>query len=653
MHKKYPHLFSPIRLGNVQLRNRIVSPPNSLQELSPEGHLRPQDVAFYELKAQGGAALVTLGESIIHTPTGKSHTKQIPLDDDLAIPSLAETAWAIRRHGAVASIELSHGGKFANINNSCMRSTGLPAYGPMQETLEDGTVIHQLDEDMILMLIDAYGQAARRAKIAGFNMVHIHGGHGWLPNQFMSASTNQRDDRWGGSFENRMRFTDMLIARIREEVGPHFPIEFRMSGKEYTPGGYEIEEAIRIARHLDGKVQLINVSAGNHEYMEAMLVMHPCMFKEDGYFADLAAQIKKEVRTPIAAVGGLLEPEMMEAMLAEGRADIIEVGRGLLAEPFMAEKYKQGREDEAVRCLRCFACVGDANDGNRVIRCALNPVIGRELESRYSLQPAVKKKKVLIAGAGPAGLQAAVTAAKRGHQVILCEQAEAVGGALRSEAHVLFKKRIFQFPHILETQARRLGVEIRLNTKVDRALMDEVRPDAFICAIGGEKIVPNIPGIAGKNVIHATNIPADVSSLGQKIVVLGGGLVGAEMAVDLAWKGKDVTIVEMLDDVARDANSFHRAAIGFQIRDHKIQVHTGITGTKIDEKGLYGLDKNGQEVFFPADTVVYAVGMKPLWDQVDALREIAPDEFYQIGDCFQVGKIKDATTTGFQAALDL
>ncbi len=653
MHKKYPHLFSPLRLGNVQLRNRIVSPPNSLQELSPDGHLRPQDVAFYELKAQGGAAIVTLGESIIHTPTGKSHTKQIPLDDDLAIPSLAETAWAIRRHGAVASIELSHGGKFANINNSCMESTGLPAYGPMHEILPDGTVIHQMDEDMILMLIDAYGQAARRAYKAGFNMLHIHGGHGWLPNQFMSESTNQRDDRWGGSFENRMRFTDMLIARIREEVGPNFPIEFRMSGKEYTPGGYEVEEAIKIAKHLDGKVQLINVSAGNHEYMEAMLVMHPCMFKEDGYFVDLAAQIKKNVNTPIAAVGGLLEPDMMEELIATGKADVIEVGRGLVAEPFMANKYKYGKEDEALRCLRCFACVGEANDAHRIIRCALNPVIGRELESRYALQPAVHKKKVLIAGAGPAGLQAAVTAAQRGHQVIVCEKEGAVGGALRSEEHVAFKKRIFQFPQTLATQAKRLGVEIRLNTPVTKEVIDEIKPDAFVCAIGAGKIVPNIPGIDGKNVIHATDIPADVSGLGQKIVVLGGGLVGAEMGIDLAWKGKDVTIVEMMDAVARDVNDFHRSAIGFQIRDHKIGVHTGIKGTKIDEKGLYGLDKEGKEVFFPADTVVYAVGMKPLWDEVDALREIAPDEFYQIGDCFQVGKVKDATTTGFQTGIDL
>ena len=653
MNKYYPNLFQPIRLGNVQLRNRIAAPPSSLQVLGEHDYPRPQDAAFWELKAEGGCGLVTVGESIIHTSTGKSHTQQIPLDDPNVAPSLAQVAWGIRRHGAVASIELSHGGKFANVNNLAMGSTGLPAYGPMEEHLADGTVVHQMDDEMIEMLIACYGQAAKRAKDAGFNMIHVHGGHGWLPNQFMSEATNQRDDKWGGSFENRMRFTDRLLESIRAEVGPNFPIEFRISGKEFMPGGYEVEEAIRIARHLEGKVQLINVSAGNHEYMEAMLVMHPDMFKKDGYFVNLAAAVKKEIKTPVAAVGGLLDAEMMEEIIATGQADVVEIGRGLLADPFIANKYRDGKSDEVVKCLRCFACVGETILEHRTIRCALNPVIGRELESRYTRTKAETKKKVLIIGAGVAGLQAAVTAAKRGHEVLVYEKSDSVGGILKCERNVLFKKRISEFPVTLETQAKRLGVTFRFNTAVTRQMINEIKPDAVICAIGADPIVPDIPGIHNENVLHVAEIPDNERLIGKNVVVIGGGLAGVETAIDLAWKGRKITILEMAEDIAKDSNPFHKSAMGFQIRDHKIEVCTGMKAQEITGRGVNCLDSKGNKVFFEADTIIYSVGMKPRWDEVDELRDSAVTEFYQVGDCFQSAKIKDATTAAFQAAVDL
>lgn len=653
MNKNYPYLFHPIRLGNVQLKNRIACPPSSLQVLGEHDYVRPQDAAFWELKAEGGCGLVTIGESIIHTPTGKSHKQQIPLDDPNAVPGLAQVAWGIRRHGAVASIELSHGGKFANIDNFSMGSTGLPAYGPMEEHLSNGTIVHQMDDDMIYMLIDAYGKAAKRAKDAGFNMINIHAGHGWLINQFMSEITNQRDDKWGGSFEKRMRFADLVLDSIRSMVGPGFPIEFRISGKEYMPGGYEIEEAIKIARHFENKVQLINVSAGNHEYMEAMLVMHPDMFKKDGYFADLAAAVKKEISTPVAAVGGLLDADMMEEMIATGKADIVEIGRGMLADPFMANKYRDGKADEVVKCLRCFACVGETILEHRTIRCALNPLIGRELESKYTRTKADKKKKALIAGAGPAGLMAAVTAARRGHNVIVCEKTDAVGGLLRSERKVLFKQRIYEYPKTLETQAKNLGVEFRFRTKVTKELINEIKPDAVICAIGAEVITPKIPGIRNQNVFHVTELPDNEDKLGEKVVVIGGGLAGAEAAIDLSWKGKQVVILEMASDIAIDCNPFHKSAIGFQIRDEKINVYTGITAKEINQKGVIGTDKDGKESLFEADTVIYAVGMKAKWDEVDELRGCNVTEFHQVGDCFRPAKIKDATTVAFQVAVDL
>ncbi|MDU5262538.1 MAG: NADH:flavin oxidoreductase, partial [Clostridium celatum] len=406
MNKYYPHLGSSIKLAGRVFKNRMFGSPISNPDVGPDENMTKENIAFYSYRAKGGAASITISEGIVHTATGKSHTKHILLDNPMSLPSLTEAASAIHRHNCMASIELSHGGKFAG-NRSHTGGDG-KSYGPVDEIGKDGTRVYEMPESLILEIAENFGKAAAMVKQAGFDMVLVHAGHGWLLNQFMSPATNTRTDQWGGSFENRMRFPLLCIQKIREAVGPQFPIEFRMSGAEYTEGGYDINYGIKIAKAIDGKVDLIHVSAGVHENRNAFIITHPSMFIEHGCNLHLAAEIKKHVKTPVATIGGLNDPDMMEEIIASGKADIVEMGRQLMADPFFPEKALTGHKKDIVQCCRCFACFA-AYLGTRTQVCALNPVIGRELEHQFAFAPTTPKK-VLIAGGGPGGMVAALQA---------------------------------------------------------------------------------------------------------------------------------------------------------------------------------------------------------------------------------------------------
>jgi 2,4-dienoyl-CoA reductase-like NADH-dependent reductase (Old Yellow Enzyme family) len=395
---KYPNLFSPIKIGCLTLKNRIMSAPTSLAELSPEGHLTRENIAYYKLRAQGGAAIINLGDVVVQGATGKSHPKQIIMDDPDVLPSLVELVDAIKSHGAIASIELNHGGK------ECRRPfiSGFPL-GPVAETNYFGREIKEMSVEQIESIVEAFGASAATAKLAGFDMCTIHAGHGWLLSQFISPLSNKRKDEYGGSLENRMRFVFMVIERIRKLCGKDFPIEIRISGSELTGDGYGIEGGIEIAKMLDGKVDLIHVSVGTTADPETSVRVIPSMFLEHGCNVYLAAEIKKHVITPIATVGGISDPAQMEKIITSGKADIIALARALIADPYLPKKAKAGRDDEIRPCLRCYACLGGMYV-TRTMKCSVNPIIGRELQSQFVI-PNATPKKVLIAGGGPAGMR--------------------------------------------------------------------------------------------------------------------------------------------------------------------------------------------------------------------------------------------------------
>lgn len=423
-----------------------------------DGCIGPKSTAFYELRAKGGAAVVTVSELMVHPQTDGSHAYHL---DESILNSLAAatyTADAIRRHGAIPSLELSHSGQFAGTYmTDKSRQHGLCQWGPSEGMRPDGIPVKALTQELIDDIVKAYGHAAGLAKRAGFEMVMIHGGHGWLINQFLSPLFNHRSDSYGGSLENRVRFAIEVLQSVRAAVGPFFPIEFRMSGAEFTEGGDGLEEGIQIAQAIEAYADIIHVSAGT--YQKTFGITHPSMFEAHGRNVYLAAEIKKHVSKPVATIGGLTDPAMMEDIIASGKADIVYMARQLLADPETPQKIMEGRDADIVHCLRCFTCMAE-RAATATRRCTVNPLIGRELDGT-EIQPAPLKKKVLVAGAGPGGLYAAYTAARRGHQVVLCEKESEVGGILKSEQAIPFKREMYELGKTYERLARQAGVEMR------------------------------------------------------------------------------------------------------------------------------------------------------------------------------------------------
>ncbi|MFC1942386.1 FAD-dependent oxidoreductase [Chloroflexota bacterium] len=649
--KKYPNLFSPLKLGSLTLKHRIVAAPTDVRNYSPEGYLTRENIAYYEMKAAGGAAVVTIGEGFVHTTTAQYQAPVIPLDDPMALPSLAMTARAIKRHGAIPSIELQHTGKYRGFYRlSQRRGEGLVGYGPSHEITEDETEILEMPEERILEIVEAYGKASAAVKRIGFEMLLVHGAHGWLLSQFLSPRENKRKDRFGGSFENRARIVLMVLDSIRKAVGPDFPIEFRMNGDDFTEGGFNQEDGIRLAKLIENKVDLLHVSAGNHEIKELFVRTHPTMFLAHGCNVYLAAAIRKEVKVPVACVGGITELEQMEEIIASGKADIVALAKALQADPYLPKKAAAGRTEEIIPCLRCLACQGNPSEaGSRI--CSVNPRSGNEFENKFLLPPPEKYKRVLIAGGGPGGMQAAITASTRGHKVTLCEKSSTLGGAIRFAENVPFKVDLHKFRKHLEHMLEASGATVMLDTEVTPELVSSRNPDVLIVAVGASPIVPEIPGIHSKNVVMAEDIHNTDVKIGNKVVILGGGLVGCEEGLYLATTGKDVTVVEMFDEVARDANKWHRVALMIELAKY-VKVVTSTKGKAITEDGLVCEGPDGKETLYKADTVVCAVGYRALTPVVEKLRDTAP-EFYYIGDCVKPRMVTEAIRTGYDTAMDL
>jgi len=641
---KYPNLFSPIKIGSLTLKNRIMSAPTSMAELENEGYMGRENIAYYKLRAKGGASVITLGDCIVQGATGKSHPKQILMDDPDVIPGLVKLTDAIKQHSAVASIELDHGGREC----STRFIKGLPM-GPVYEANYFGREIQGMTIDQIESVTNSFVEAAATAKFVGFDMVTIHAGHGWLLSQFLSPTSNKRKDEYGGNIENRARFVLNVVEGIRKRCGPDFPIEVRISGAEFMPGGYGIEEGVEIAKILDGKVDLIHVSAGTFEDIPSTVIMHPSMFMEHGCNVFLAAEIKKHVKIPVATVGSISIPSHMEEIISSGKADIVAVARAMLADPYLPKKAKEGRDEDIRPCIRCFVCEGGMF-ATRTMRCTVNPVIGREFESQFLIPPAVPKK-VLIAGGGPGGMQAAITAAERGHDVLLCEKTGSLGGAIKYSEHVSFKKDLYRFWKYLERQIHKSDVAVMLNTQVTPEFVKKISPDVLIAAVGAEPVVPSIPGINNKNVYFADDIHKPDTKIGNKVVIIGGGLMGCETGIHLKRSGKDVTVLEMLGEPYRDANLMHKRALAMEL-SKGITVKTETKCVEINDKGVAAIGPDGKEQLFEADTVIYAVGIKARTDVVDRLRGSAP-EFVWIGDCNKPQKVTEAVRAGYDAAMDI
>ncbi len=648
MNTKYPNLLSPIRIGSVNFRHRMFSAPMGATDITADCSPGPRTQGFYELRAKGGAAAVTVSELVVHPDTDGSHMLHLNLSTPGNLAAHTFVADAIRRHGAVPSIEFSHSGQYAGTYMTDKnQKAALNQWGPSDDVRPDGMPVKGLSKEQIADIVKAYGQTAALAKRAGYEMIMVHAGHGWLINQFLSPWFNKRTDEYGGCLENRVRFAREILTAIRENLGAGFPIELRMSGSELFEGGYNLEEGCRIAHALEDLVDLIHVSAGSYQF--GFFNTHLPMFAPHGSNVYLAAEIKKHVSKPVATIGAINDPAMMEESIASGKADIIYMARALLADPFLPNKVVAGKGDEIVKCLRCFTCMAERPvTGTR--RCAVNPLIGREMED-MEVMPALKRKNVLIAGGGVAGLKAAITAAQRGHKVTLCEKSDQLGGILKSEQAIDFKYEMYELGLTLEQQARNEGVDIRLNTVVTPEYVEKEKPDALILAVGSSPIVPPLPGINGDKVVVVNNYYLEFHKVGDSVVVLGGGLAGCECAVHLAQEGKTVHLVEMRDTLAPDCNIRHRPIL-MQKMEEVVTVHLGHAGLRVTEEGLVCKNPKGDEVLIPGKTVICAVGQRANRDDVEKLRLTAPF-VREVGDCIRPANITKAMYEGYHAALDI
>ncbi|MBR2521477.1 MAG: FAD-dependent oxidoreductase [Oscillospiraceae bacterium] len=646
---KYPHLFEPITLAGRLYRNRIFASPTGYQNMTCDNILPPGAAAYYERKAMGGAASVATCELIVDSRLGRGGVNQTCIDDPRAANPLCRIANAVTTHGAVAAAELQHAGMYANRDLSFFGAASRgEAYAPVEREL-DGVLIPEMPETVIEQIIEKFAHAAAEAKRFGFGAILIHAGHGWLLHQFLSP-LNTRKDRWGGpDIENRARLTLAVCEAVRKAVGPRFPIEVRISGAEGFEGGFGLDTSVALAKMLDGKCDLIHVSAGNHEVEEAFPVSHPGMFLDEGCNVVYAAEIKKHVSSPVATVGALGDPEMLEEIIASGKADVVEMARALLADPDLPIKLRSGRENEINKCLRCLNCFSSELTWGEPY-CSINPETGRELEMKYGESPS-RRRRVLVVGGGIGGMRAALTCAQRGHEVVLCEKSDRLGGAIRCEKDVPFKKDLELYITRQEQALRQSGAEIRLNTEVTGETAEQIKPDVIIAALGARPVKPPVEGIDRDNVLGAAEAYAHPEKTGRKTVIIGAGLVGLELAVYLAMKGREICVLEMERAINDGGNFLHAIGLRLELKKRNVRIMLSTVAEKISDGEILCRGPEGG-FSLEADTVIYAAGQKPLREESLALNYCAP-EFYMIGDCVEPRNMASANAEAFTIARDI
>ncbi|NPV53545.1 MAG: FAD-dependent oxidoreductase [Firmicutes bacterium] len=638
----FPKLFEPGQIGSMKLRNRIVMPPMGTNLASETGAVTDRMIAYYKERAKGGAGLIIVEIVCVDSPVGRAIPNQVRLDMNTYIAGHNELVEAVHFYGVKIIPQLHHAGRQTTPDST----DGMQPVAPSPIPCEFLQVQpRELATSEVEVLVAKFVDAAVRARNAGYDGVEIHGAHGYLITQFMSPRTNKRLDKYGGDTNGRMRFALEIIQGIRDKLGRDFPITFRMSADEFMEGGLTLQESKKIARILqDAGVDALHVSAGAYGSMPTIL--EPMQYNE-GWRVYLAEEIKKVVDIPVITVGVIRHPDFAERVLAEGRADFVSVGRTLLADPEWPVKAMEGRQEDIRRCISCnIGCIGNRVFQSLHIRCTVNALTGREVEFG-ELKPANPIKRIMIVGGGPAGMEAARVAATRGHRVALYEKAGELGGQVRLASVPPGKDKIGWTIDYLDTQIRKLGVDIRLNTEVTPEIVARENPDVVIIATGATPIIPDEAGWPRANVATAWDVLRGVVEVnGQRVVVAGGGMTGCETALFLVERNKHVVIIEMLDRIASDMEPISRISLSKDLEEARVEILTGVRLSEVKDNGVVVMDHDWRTRFIPADKVVLALGSRPfnpLEAQIRALKEL-----YVIGDAQHPGKLIDAIREGFE-----
>ncbi|MDO5346237.1 MAG: FAD-dependent oxidoreductase [Lachnospiraceae bacterium] len=663
--QKYPHIFSELKIRGKVLKNRTISAPLAIQfTRDKKGFITERGMQIFGDFIKGGTGAVTLGEGKIDSLNSTAHPNHFECRDPDIIQQYHFFTEYVHAYGGLASIEFNHNGQHAMPQ---FNSDHIGPMGASEMIMPNGLHVKEMDKNDMDTVAESYAQAALIARRSGFDMILLHFAHGWLMGGFLSPLVNKRTDEYGGSYENRMRFPLQVIHRIREVAGENLIIEVRMSGDEYTEGGIRIEDAVEYAKILDadGNIDLLHMSAGTRMDGYTRAIMHPSHFIEECHNVKFSEAVKKAgVKIPVGIVGAVSDPDTVEQIIAEGRADYVVMARQLMADPNWANKAKHGHPEDIRRCLRCLHCfdthrvnkgraVLDDWQGTLLCVCDINPTWGHDALIGEIPGPN-RSLKVAVVGGGPAGLTAAAEAARLGHTVDLFEQSASLGGLLKIFADpVWFKKGESRHREYLIRQTEKYGVHVHLNTKADPEKLKKSGYDAVLVAVGGKPRHPDLPVEKGSKVMDVLGIYHNEELLGKKVVIIGGGASGCEAALHLSSKNISSVILEKGDYILPDSQ--------FSIRNHTIQYmdaaenlvyYEATKALRIADGGVYARDKAGQEIFFEADTVVYATGMESKEEAADAYSGTAVD-VRKIGDCNRIGTMGHAIRDGYNAAVTL
>ncbi|MBI2910229.1 MAG: FAD-dependent oxidoreductase [Chloroflexi bacterium] len=646
-----PRLFQPGVLGTIRLKNRIVMLPMGTAYASAIGEVTQKTIDYYVERARGGVGMITVGGT---SPFGTKNLNQLVLDADWFMAGHYELVEAVHAEDVPICIQLNHPGR--------------QWYPCALDTLEGRQPVSASDvqcfylgehprpkprplrKEEIYQIMDKWAEAAGRGKKVGYDMVEIHAGHGYLCEQFMSPYTNKRTDEFGGSLENRMRFPLELLKRVKKVVGDNFPVGFRLGAEEFVEGGITIKDSPAMAKILeDAGAAYLSVTCGIHDTHDKVTDV---MRQPEGWKHYIWETIKQATNVPIIGGGGLRTPAFCESILAQGKADFIGLGRPLLADPRWANKAREGTIEDIRPCISCLECMHGSyrrRQGGGARRCSINAATGREGEF-LPIRPASVKKKVMVIGGGPAGMEAAWVAAVRGHDVSLYEKGEELGGALLLASVPPGKAKIELFRNYLKTQITKARVKVKLRTEVTPDLVEKENPDVVIVATGARPVKP-------QSFTTTKDIPTAWDVLGGKVeihdkrvIVVGGGMVGVETAEYLAHCGNTVTVVEMLATLASDMEMHNRFGVLQALKEASVTVLTRTEVVEVVEGGIIAVDKDsGEKGFIQGDAVVFAIGAVANRDVAEAL-EGKFAEVYLLGDCNEPRVIMEAVYEGARVA---
>ncbi len=655
---KFKNMFSPIQIGPMTVKNRFVVPPMGNNFANTDGTWSEQSLAYYTERAKGQFGLITIEATVVHEGAKGGPRKPCLYNDD-SIESLKKIAEAVHAEGGCLSIQLQNAGPEGNAKNA-----GAPIEAATSiQASEKKDIPKEVSTEKVYQLIKGYGEAALRAMKAGVDAVEIHMAHGYLVNSFMSPRTNKRIDEFGGTFENRMRFSRLIIEEVKAKTEGKVAVLARINSTEDMFGGLDNHDMCAIAAYLeDCGVDGLHVSRAVHlkdEYMWAPTGIH------GGFSAELVENIKKSVSVPIITVGRYTEPQFAELMIRQGKADLVAFGRQSLADPHMPKKALEERLEDMTPCIACLqGCVANMYQGNPVC-CLTNPKLGRESEG---FPMADKPKKVYVIGGGVAGMCAAFTAKRRGHDVTLFEASDKLGGNMRLAAYPPGKGDITGMIRSYVVKCEKAGVTIKMNTKVTAEMLKADTPDAVILATGSETLIlPFIKGITSPEIVHGIDCLEGKRPVGHKVLVVGGGMVGAETAEFLAEQGHEVSVIEMRDAIGPDVIHEHRVFLMDAFEKYGIEQITSAAVSEIFPDGVSyknAADKSDETLYEARgfDTVVLSMGFSSrythregpeiVYDFADEIRAIVP-EVHVVGDATRARRALDATKEAYDAAMKL